>query len=210
MRRTAYNATQQTNMYSDPLAYFITWTCYGTWLPGDDRSWTKWQKGQKIPQPLLADWCKEQMTEEPIVLTVQQRTIVEETIAKHCEIRGWHAVNCRSNHCHVVVTASSHNGEQVRDQLKAWCTRKLKKAEDSMKAEGRKPSGGTVPDTTPEGSRPAAKIEAEGRQPSGATARENWWTRKGSVRYLFDNESLEAAIQYTLEAQDVGGSKFVG
>ena len=21
-------------MYSDPLAYFITWTCYGTWLPG--------------------------------------------------------------------------------------------------------------------------------------------------------------------------------
>ncbi|HAC89751.1 MAG TPA: hypothetical protein DCF63_03840 [Planctomycetaceae bacterium] len=173
-------------MYSDPLAYFITWTCYGTWLPGDDRGWTKWQKGQKIPQPLLADWCKEQMTEEPIVLTEQQRAIVEETIAKHCEIRGWHlhGVNCRSNHCHVVVTASSHDGEQVRDQLKAWCTRRLKEAaeHESMKAEGRKPSSGT--------------------------ARENWWTRKGSVRYLFDEESLEPAIRYTLEAQDVGGSKF--
>jgi len=173
-------------MYSDSLAYFITWTCYGTWLPGDDRGWTKWQKGQKIPQPLLADWCKEQMTEEPIVLTVQQRTIVEETIAKHCEIRYWylHAVNCRSNHCHVVVTASNHNGEQVRDQLKAWCTRRLKQAaeQESMKAEGRKPSGDS--------------------------ARENWWTRNGSVRYLFDNASLEAAIRYTLDAQDSGGSKF--
>jgi hypothetical protein len=41
-------------MYSDPLAYFITWTCYGTWLPGDDRGWTKWHKGEIIPQPLKA------------------------------------------------------------------------------------------------------------------------------------------------------------
>lgn len=167
-------------MYSDPLAYFITWTCYGTWLPGDERGWTKWQKGQIVPQPLLADWCVEQMTEEAIVLTEPQRAIVGDTIASHCKIRGWHlhAMNCRSNHCHVVVTASSHDGEQVRDQLKAWCTRKLK--------------------------------EAKGREPSGTSPRENWWTRKGSVRYLFDEDSLEAAIRYTLEAQDVGGSKFDG
>ena len=183
-------------MYSDPLAYFITWTCYGTWLPGDDRGWTKWQKGQKIPQPLLADWCKEQMTEEPIVLSEQQRAIVEDTITKHCEIRGWHlhAVNCRSNHCHVVVTASNHNGEQVRDQLKAWCTRRLNEATE----------------LEPDGLRRAARIVAVGRKPSGTTERENWWTRKGSVRHLFDDESLVSAIRYTSEAQDVGGSKFDG
>ncbi len=117
-------------MYSDPLAYFITWTCYGTWLPGDDRGWTKWQRGEKVTQPLLADWCKEQMTESPIVLNEEQRGIVEDTIAKHCGIRSWHlhAMNCRSNHCHVVVTANSYDGEQVRDQLKAWSTRKLKES----------------------------------------------------------------------------------
>ena len=38
--------------------------------------------------------------------------------------------------------------------------------------------------------------------------REHWWTGKGSVRFLFDEKSLEAAILYTLEAQEVGGSKF--
>ena len=25
----------------EPLAYFITWTTYGTWLPGDERGWNR-------------------------------------------------------------------------------------------------------------------------------------------------------------------------
>jgi REP element-mobilizing transposase RayT len=164
-------------MYSDPLAFLITWTCYGTWLPGDDRGWTKWQKGESIPQPRLADWCREHMTENPLFLDENQRTIVNDTVALHCQIRGWylHAVNCRSNHCHTVVTASSYDGEEVRDQLKSWCKRKLKDADKSR------------------------EIDDKG-------LREKWWTGNGSVRYLFDEESLEAAIRYTLEAQDAGGS----
>ena len=163
-------------MTDDPLAYFLTWTCYGTWLPGDERGWTKWHKGEHVPQPLLADWSLQRMIDKPIVLNETERAIVEETIGQHCELRGWnlHAVNCRSNHCHAVVTAASHDGEQVRDQLKAWSTRKLKEHQRSL---------------------------------GGAELREQWWTRKGSVRYLFDDESLEAAIIYTLEAQEAGGSK---
>jgi hypothetical protein len=39
--------------------------------------------------------------------------------------------------------------------------------------------------------------------------REKWWTGNGSARYLFDEESLEVAIRYTLEAQDDGGSKWL-
>ncbi|MFM7592106.1 MAG: hypothetical protein ACKO85_09960 [Isosphaeraceae bacterium] len=122
-------------MNTEPIAYFITWTCYGTWLPGDDRGWTKWRKGSKLPQPLLADWCRERMLEESVTLDDIQRAIVNETVARHCELRNWHlhAVNCRSNHCHVVVTATEYSGEQARDRLKSWCTRKLKEAE------GRKP-----------------------------------------------------------------------
>ena len=23
----------------EPLAYYLTWTTYGTWLPGDERGW---------------------------------------------------------------------------------------------------------------------------------------------------------------------------
>ncbi|MGI9518712.1 MAG: transposase [Pirellulaceae bacterium] len=47
---------------------------------------------------------------------------------RHCEIRNWqlHSVAVRSNHIHVVLTAPHYTPEQVRDQLKAWCTRKLK------------------------------------------------------------------------------------
>ncbi|MCU0710188.1 MAG: hypothetical protein MUF23_18075, partial [Pirellula sp.] len=116
--------------------------------------------------------------EQPLFLDKSQRIIVNDTVALHCQIRGWylHAVNCRSNHCHTVVTANSHDGEDVRDQLKSWCKRKLK---DDQRSRG--------------------LVETD--------IREKWWTGKGSARYLFDEESLEAAIRYTREAQDAGGSK---
>jgi REP element-mobilizing transposase RayT len=147
-------------------------------MPGDDRGWIKWQIGHELPQPLLTDWCRDQMTEFMVLLDARQRQIVNHVIAEHCDKRGWHlyAVNCRSNHCHVVVTASEYDGEQVRDQLKGWAKRRLK--EDQR-------SGG----------------------PPNAVVREHWWTRKGSVRYVFDEASLSSAIAYTMEAQEVGGSK---
>lgn len=163
-------------MHTDPIAFFITWTCYGTWLPGDDRGWTKWRKGDQVAQPLLATWCRDQLRETPLTLDNDQRELVETTIEQHCVKRDWqlHAVNCRTSHCHVVVTAPEYDGEQVRDQLKAWCTRNLKSRELSLNLAGER--------------------------------RENWWTRKGSVRQLFDEKSLHAAITYTQDAQDNGGS----
>jgi hypothetical protein len=45
---------------------------------------------------------------------------------------------------------------------------------------------------------------------TNANDREHWWTRKGSIRQLYDEVSLEAAIKYTVEAQDAGGSKANG
>ena len=63
--------------------------------------------------------------------------VVEKTIAEHCQIRGWElfAVNCRSNHVHVVVAAAI-KPEEVRSQFKAWCTRKLKELERQRRANG--------------------------------------------------------------------------
>jgi len=147
-------------------------------MPGDDRGWTKWHKGDRVAQPLLADWCRDQMVEKPVLLSELQRKVVHDTVARHCEIRTWHlhAVNCRTNHCHVVITAANYDGEQARDQLKSWCKRKLKV-----------------------GQRSEGIVEAN--------LREHWWTRKGSVRHLFDDESVGAAIIYTFESQDAGGSK---
>lgn len=165
-------------MQDDPIVFFITWTCYGTWMPGDDRGWTKWHRGDQVPQPLLADWCRDQMNESAIVLDLEQRRIVETVVIEHCRKRLWklHAVNCRTNHCHVVVTAPNFGGEQVRDQLKSWGTRRLKDRE--------RHSG----------------VAEE-------AIRTCWWTRKGSVRYLFDDDSLASATEYALEGQNAGGSK---
>ncbi len=66
------------------------------------------------------------MNEDACRLSDHQRRIVEQAIAEHCRFRGWtlHASNCRTNHLHVVVTASLHP-DDVRSRLKAWCSRRL-------------------------------------------------------------------------------------
>ncbi len=110
-----------------PLAYFLTWTTYGTWLPGDERGWVKRGEGLQLPETAINSKAESLMTETPCWFDREQRAIVEETISEHCNIRGWHlhAVQCRSNHVHVVVTAD-RKPEDVRSQFKAWTTRKLK------------------------------------------------------------------------------------
>jgi REP element-mobilizing transposase RayT len=118
----------------EPVAYFLTWTTYGTWLPGDERGWVRHGKGYQMPDPVIKSVAESRLTESVCSLNVQQREVVENTISRHCKIRGWqlHAVSCRSNHVHVVVTAD-RKPEDVRNQLKAWCTRKLKELQRSSK-----------------------------------------------------------------------------
>ena len=115
------------------------------------------------------------MTEDACLLCQAQRDVVEATIAAHCRIRRWvlHAVNCRTNHLHVVVTASTYHPDQVREQFKAWCTRRLKEHASAA------PAGESAP-----------------------AVRENWWAERGSKRFLTDEASLEAAIVYVRDGQD--------
>jgi hypothetical protein len=103
-----------------PLAYFLTWPTYGTWLPGDGRGWVQYRRGFQAPDPVKELEARARMTEDACRLDELERRVVEATIASHCRIRNWalHAVNCRSNHLHVVLTAGEHP-DQVRDQLKA-------------------------------------------------------------------------------------------
>jgi hypothetical protein len=116
----------------DPLAYFLTWTTYGTWLPGDERGWVWRGKGFQMPEPDKERAARNRMTEPPCALDEKQRRLVEKAITDHCRIRGWklYALTCRAKHMHVVV-AADRKPEDVRDQFKAWCTRKLKEFEQS-------------------------------------------------------------------------------
>jgi REP element-mobilizing transposase RayT len=71
------------------------------------------------------------MEERAYTLSDEERSLVEATIRRHCEIRNWklYAVKARTNHVHVVLTSAAYDGETVRAQLKAWCIRALKKLE---------------------------------------------------------------------------------
>jgi REP element-mobilizing transposase RayT len=97
-------------------------------LPGDARGWVEFRHGWHLPDAIKELESKAKMSEDACTLTPAQRKAVEDQIAETCRIRGWilHAVNCRTNHVHVVVTAPVH-AKIVRAQLKAWATRKLKK-----------------------------------------------------------------------------------
>ena len=111
----------------DPIAYFITWTVYGTYLQGDGRWWRKRGRSQR-PQLLLEQWHRDRLKHNVVLLNANQRHVVEAEIKKHCQHRNWHLwiANARTNHVHVVVTGTDYSGDKVRDQLKANCTRALR------------------------------------------------------------------------------------
>jgi REP element-mobilizing transposase RayT len=156
----------------EPLAFFLTWTTYGTWLPGDERGWVDKPGHFREANGWLRTLAKMRMTEEAITMDGAQRQVVEETIRQHCSIRNWHlhAVSARSNHVHVVVTAAGRDPDDVINQFKAWCTRRLKEHQRSRGVNER-------------------------------DVRANWWTQRGSRRWLNDEASLSAAIDYVVEGQ---------
>ncbi len=154
-----------------PLAYFITWTTYGTWLPGDERGWCK--RGSRViemPDPALNEAARSVMTAEPVILNETQRALVDAVIAKHCEIRQWvlHALNVRSNHIHIVVSAALV-GTEVRAQIKAWCSRRL-----------------------------SEQAGLEGRSKNGLC---RWFSERGDIEWIDQEEHLENAIRYVDEMQ---------
>lgn len=149
----------------DPIAFFLTWVTYGTWLPGDTRGWVEYKHGWKLQSPVLEADCESRMREDAVRLTQEQRRAVEDQIRETCRYRGWHihAVNCRSNHVHAVVSAVDTAPKKIRLDLKAYATRCLKLLDKS---------------------------------------RESWWAERGSIRWIYDDDSLDAAILYVVEAQD--------
>lgn len=118
-------------MRNDPLAYFLTWTTYGTWLPGDDRgSFAKTARFRNGARNLEGH-ARRSMREPAVTLGTRERDLCEKTILRVAAIREWKvwAVAVRSNHVHVVVTAAKSPPKTMAD-LKSWCTRDLRAAVD--------------------------------------------------------------------------------
>ena len=126
-------------MYSEPLAYFITFTTRGSWLHGDLRG--SYTKGGKFVPP-NDHWVQmetQATNDPPLLLSEEQRSAVEKGVRELCLKRQWqlHEINVRSNHVHIVVTAVEIKPEKVMSDIKAKATRVLRKMKTI--SEDRKP-----------------------------------------------------------------------
>ena len=68
-----------------PIAFFITWTVYGTHLQGDARGWKQRRKGNQPPKLRLAEWHRDRLKHPILLLSDKQRATVELECRKHTE-----------------------------------------------------------------------------------------------------------------------------
>jgi REP element-mobilizing transposase RayT len=117
-----------------PLAYFLTWRMYGTWLPGDKRGTVRRTQNQygtdRVgPRPELERVSQARMTAPAMILNDRLREEVARAIEGECAHRRWilHALSVRTNHVHLLVS-SGDPPERVMNVLKSWATRRLREA----------------------------------------------------------------------------------
>jgi len=115
-----------------PLAYFISFRSYGTWLHGDKRgSIDRFHNRSGDPYlPPNETWQRhnyKQLRADPFILGGRERRSVRRAVGETCNIRKWNlrALNVRTNHVHTVVTANV-KPELVLNALKASATRQLR------------------------------------------------------------------------------------
>jgi REP element-mobilizing transposase RayT len=158
-----------------PLAYFLTWSTYGTHLHGDARGSVDSEHNQ-VNSPFIPPVASRERTlrarmkQSPMVLDSPMRKTVEQAITDHARTRRWEllALAVQSNHVHVVTdcrTAESlPTPERVMQEFKTWATRRLRRAQ---------------------------LISPDRRV----------WTDHGSTRWINNDEGLLAAVDYVNRLQ---------
>ena len=118
-------------MGSAVLAYLITFTTYGSRLHGDRRGSVS-RTANQFDTPVEAPDPKREAREAgslrnpPPLLDEARRTTVRATIEEVCRHRQWTlwTTNVRTNHVHIVVTATQP-ADLVMRSMKSWATRRL-------------------------------------------------------------------------------------
>ncbi|HKB02262.1 MAG TPA: transposase [Gemmataceae bacterium] len=117
---------------SDPIAYFISFTCYGTRLHGDDRGSVD-RDHNAYGAPLLPTSAnrvaarRAALARPPYSLDGDRPGVVRDAIVALADKRGWTlwAAHVRTQHLHVVVTAPDIEIERVMTDLKAAASFRL-------------------------------------------------------------------------------------
>lgn len=158
--------------YRIALAYFITFTTYGTWLPGSAKGMGSVDAGHKQygtpfvePNPEREQQARDAMTQPAYTMSDPERDVVCQALVELSAERGWTllAAHVRSNHVHLVVQVDGDPGRVMSD-LKARASRDLNQA----------------------------GFDSSDRKR---------WTRHGSAKHLFHEHEVEAKIRYTLDEQ---------
>ena len=154
-----------------PLAFFITFRCYGTWLHGDERGSTsrfrnRYGEPHLDPNEGWQEFNKQRLKHPAFHLGARHRSTVRNAVGETCELRDWslHALNVRTNHVHIVVGSGKDFGKKVLAALKANSTRLLRNKE---------------------------LCEAD----------RSSWSKGGSVRYVWDISALGDVVDYVLNEQ---------
>ena len=154
------------------LAYFITFSTYGTWLHGTDRGLGSVDRAHSRygadfvePDPDRQDEAREKMTQPPYTLDAPRRTVVRDAIVMLANEKNYDlfAAHVRTNHVHAVI-GSDRDVNRLMSDLKARASRDLT----------------------------LAGFENVERKR---------WTRHGSTLHLFTVEQIEQKIIYTLDGQ---------
>lgn len=163
-------------MNEQPLALFLTWTTYGTWLPGDSRGYvsntlqpdgTFQFRHNHVGKPFDRDdvrtlrYAKLLQRDPTTWLTPAQSLVAAESMVEASLKRGWRIIRgaVMTNHVHVVVSEVPIDGPSVRRVLKGVSQRRLTERTNAGKSR-------------------------------------RWWTAGGCDRVLRDDLSMENAVQY--------------
>jgi REP element-mobilizing transposase RayT len=117
-----------------PLAYLITFGCYGVRLHGDERGSVDSQHNVPFTPFLLPNQRRQQFEEQSMMqpayeMDEHRRSIVRDAICEVCRHRGWEllALHVRSNHVHLVVQANARP-ERAMNDFKSYASRRLNQA----------------------------------------------------------------------------------
>jgi REP element-mobilizing transposase RayT len=156
--------------------WLLTWTTYGSWLPGDERGSVTPVRDAPGPRlkhnrprtdydsslPGLARSARSLLKSPPIRLTLPQAEVILAQFHETAQHRGWTllAVAIMRTHIHIVIgVPGDPDPDTILRDFKSYASRALNRS-------WTKPASGT------------------------------WWTESGSKRKLPDEPAVLAAVRY--------------
>lgn len=155
--------------------WMLTWTTYGSWIPGDARGSTSYthspgeirkmnNRPGTMPAPSnksLENYSHEIRKHPVVFLNRSMAEIVAEQLRETAEWRGWQLliVSIMTTHIHLVLQVPGDpKPSQLLKDLKSYASRRLNQYDPNR----------------------------SGR----------WWTDSGSARFLYDDSDIMSAFEY--------------